>query len=200
MTNMHMERELATARQASPTTLLFAERVCGAALLAQVRTRHKTHGGRDVTAVSRGMLLEENVPIAAATCRPAAMPTRARGHLRLMKTKLKQERVQKCRALSKSEARDVRARACEEYRGLDMESRKALQNEAVDDARARRAGVCEDSPSASSEFEKRRGDFLWGLSSFDSPLDVVVAENLIKDTLGCDEVLCGAGRGAGVGR
>ena len=186
MCNMHLERDLATIRHASPTTLPFAERVCAAGLLAQVRRRHRANGGTS-GAVTRSVLVDEKVPIAAATSVRASMPTKARGHITHMHAAVQQARARKGASLTKDEERSERKRACEEFKALDKETRGQKQKQAQIDARTRKATADTTKHSARSRFDGSREDFLWGLSTMDSPLDVTVAEDMIKDTLRVDK-------------
>lgn len=186
MCNMHLERDLATIRHASPDTLPFAERVCAAGLLAQVRSRHRAHGGTS-GAVTRAVLLDEQVPIAAAASSRPSIPTKARGHLAHMHAAVRQAKARKGMPLTKEEANSERRRACQEFALLDNQAREQMQQKAQSDARIRRAAAERIGVGARSKFDASREDFLWGLSAADSPLDEIVAEGVIKDALHIDK-------------
>lgn len=187
--NMHTERQFARIRKAVPSGKPYAERVCAAGMLTQVRHAHVQAGGVCPSAFNRQDLRDLEAPVASRIERPESCPKRARGHVLFMTKRLREETAMLPAGarLSRAQQAAIRRDACREYRLLGADEQERLTEEAVLEARCP-AGA---KVPRVAEYDT---DALWGVSEKRSPLAFSTAAEHIEAALGVSDVEVGCAR------
>ena len=166
--NMHTERDLALVKQASPMKNPLAERLAAAGLLTQWLRSHRAAGGVDPRGAPKASdLVDAGVGLARGTKRARpSRPSAARGVFTYIAENIET-------GLNKEEAITEKRRLAGEFYRLPLHERAVyIHDEAL--VAGERHELADGGPQISKgeRYDINIGDKLWGLSSYDTPLQL----------------------------